>query len=157
MNLPSARKTKGFLLADTQSTVIEIGDEPLQFKKKFTGLRVAVDEKRVHGVNLLLKEFPSLQTILLDDAFQHRAIKPGVSIALTDFSNLYLNDHMLPTGSLREFKSGIERADIIIVTKCPEILLPIERKRLMKEINAAFMKLKRLSDTKCRKFPCLQT
>jgi tetraacyldisaccharide 4'-kinase len=130
------RKTKGFILSDTQSTAKDIGDEPLQFKKKFSGLRIAVDGKRVRGIKKLLLEFPSLQTILLDDAFQHRAVKPGISIVLTDFSKLYLNDHVIPTGSLREFRSGIQRADIIIITKCPEILLPIERKRLIKETNA---------------------
>lgn len=129
------RKTKGFVLADTQSTAKDIGDEPLQFKKKHSGLRVSVDEQRVRGIKNLLKEFPSLQAILLDDAFQHRAVKPGLCIVLTDFSKLYLNDNLVPTGSLREFKSGIQRADIIIVTKCPEILLPIERKRLLNEIK----------------------
>lgn len=129
------RKTKGYVLSDTQSTAKDIGDEPLQFKKKFSGLRVAVDGNRVRGIKKLLKEFPSLQTILLDDAFQHRAVKPGLSIVLTDFGKLYMNDHIFPTGSLREFKSGIRRADIIIVTKCPEILLPIERKRLLNEIK----------------------
>jgi tetraacyldisaccharide 4'-kinase len=129
------RKTKGYVLSDTQSTANDIGDEPLQFKKKFSGLRVAVDGDRVRGVKNLLKEYPSLQAILLDDAFQHRAIKPGLSIVLSDFSKLYLEDHMLPTGTLREFRSGIDRADIIIVTKCPEILLPIERKRLLNEIS----------------------
>ena len=129
------RKTKGFILADTQSSASDIGDEPLQFKKKFSGLRVAVDGKRVRGIKNLLNEFPSLQTILLDDAFQHRAVNAGLKIVLSDFSKLYTNDHILPTGSLREFKSGIKRADIIIVTKCPEILLPIERKRLLTEIN----------------------
>lgn len=129
------RKTKGYVLSDTQSTAIDIGDEPLQFKKKFSGLRVAVDGNRVRGINNLLKEFPSLQTILLDDAFQHRAVKPGLNILLTDFGKLYKKDNVVPTGSLREFKSGAQRADIIIVTKCPEILLPIERKRLLTEIN----------------------
>lgn len=129
------RKTTGFVLSDTQSTASDIGDEPLQFKKKFGGLRVAVDGKRVRGIKNLLHEFPSLQAILLDDAFQHRAVKPGLSIVLTDYSKIYLKDHVMPTGSLREFKSGIQRADIIIVTKCPEILLPIERKRLINEIK----------------------
>jgi len=129
------RKTTGFILSDTQSTASDIGDEPLQFKKKFSGLRVAVDGNRVRGIKHLLKEFPSLQSILLDDAFQHRAVKPGLSILLTDFSRLFVNDNLLPSGSLREFKSGMKRADIIVVTKCPEILLPIERKRLISEIN----------------------
>ncbi len=129
------RKTSGFILADTQSTSIEIGDEPLQFKKKFTNIRVAVDEERVRGVSYLLKEHPALQCVLLDDAFQHRKINSGKSILLTEFSHLYSSDFVVPSGGLREFKSGAARADIIIVTKCPEILLPIERKRLLSEIN----------------------
>jgi tetraacyldisaccharide 4'-kinase len=129
------RKTSGFILSDTQSTTRDIGDEPLQFKKKFSGLRVAVDGDRVRGIQSLMTEFPSLQAILLDDAFQHRAVKPGLSLLLTDFSRLYRNDHVLPSGNLREFRSGAERADVIIVTKCPQILLPIERKRLISEIG----------------------
>ena len=129
------RKTKGFVLANPQSTVEDIGDEPLQFATKFKTIPVAVDEKRVRGVKKILSLFPSVQTILLDDAFQHRAVKPGLSIVLTDFSKLYLNDYVMPSGRLREFRSGIKRADIIVVTKCPEVLLPIERKRLIKEIN----------------------
>ncbi len=129
------RKTKGFVLSDMQSTTADIGDEPLQFKNKYNAIHVAVDAKRVNGITKIIELFPSVQSILLDDAFQHRAVKPGLSIVLTDFSNLYLNDHVVPTGTLREFRSGIKRADIIIVTKCPKILVPIERKRLMKEMN----------------------
>ena len=129
------RKTSGFVLADTQSTALEIGDEPLQFKKKFTNLRVAVDGERARGIKKLMLEFPSLQAILLDDAFQHRSVQSGMYVLLTDFSKLYPGDCMLPSGSLREFQSGATRANIIIVTKCPEILLPIERKRLTDEIK----------------------
>ncbi len=129
------RKTKGFLLSDNTSTAIDIGDEPLQFKRKYPQLPVAVDEKRVRGIKKLLELFPSIQGILLDDAFQHRAIKPGLSIVLTDFSNPYFEDYVIPSGTLREFRSGIKRADIIIVTKCPEVLLPIERERIEKSVK----------------------
>lgn len=129
------RKTKGFILSDMHSTTADIGDEPLQFKKKYPDTLVAVDADRVSGIKKIKEIVPSIQAILLDDAFQHRAVKPGLSIALTDFSNLYLNDYVVPTGTLREFRSGIKRADIIIVSKCPKILVPIERKRLTKEIN----------------------
>ncbi|MGQ0826866.1 MAG: tetraacyldisaccharide 4'-kinase, partial [Bacteroidota bacterium] len=129
------RKTKGFILSDTQSDASDIGDEPLQFKKKFNGIRVAVDGERVRGIKKLIENFPSLQVILLDDAFQHRPVKPGLSLVLTDYSKLYLNDYMVPSGSLREFRFGIQRADVIIVSKCPEILLAIERKRIINEIN----------------------
>lgn len=129
------RKTKGFLLADTQATAAEVGDEPLQFKRKYSSIRVAVDANRINGIKTLQKHYPSLQSILLDDAFQHRAVKPGLSIVLTDYSKLYVHDYLLPTGRLRETKGGIIRADIIIVSRCPVILLPIERKRLINEIK----------------------
>jgi tetraacyldisaccharide 4'-kinase len=129
------RKTKGFIIADTQSTANDIGDEPLQFKRKFSNVRIAVDAKRVNGINQLKKNYPSLQSILLDDAFQHRAVHPGLSVLLTDYSKLYINDFVMPTGSLREFRKGASRADIIVVTKCPSILLPIERKRLIGELK----------------------
>jgi len=129
------RKTRGFIMADTQSKSTDIGDEPQQFKNKFNKLRVAVDEKRVRGVKKLIELYPSLQAVLLDDAFQHRSITPGLAILLTDFNKIYINDYMVPTGALREFKSGAQRADIIIVTKCPEILLPIERRRIIDELK----------------------
>jgi tetraacyldisaccharide 4'-kinase len=129
------RKTKGFLLADTQSTANEIGDEPLQFKKKFPKMPVAVDGERVRGIKKILELFPSIQSILLDDAFQHRSITPGLSIVLTDFHKLYIDDHVVPSGTLREFPSGIKRATIIIVTKCPHIPLPIERKGIIDKLN----------------------
>ena len=129
------RKTKGFILSDEQSSAADIGDEPLQFKSNYPEVPIAVDEKRVRGVKKLLEHFPSLETILLDDAFQHRAIKPGLSIILTDFSKLYKKDFVVPSGTLREFSFGAKRADIIIVTKCPEVLLPIEKKRLLSEIK----------------------
>lgn len=129
------RKTKGFIIADTQSTASDIGDEPLQFKRKYSSIRVAVDAERVNGINQLQKHYPSLQTVLLDDAFQHRSVKPGLSIMLTEYHKPYMHDFVMPTGSLREFRSGAGRADVIIVTKCPNILLPIERKRIISEIK----------------------
>ncbi len=124
------RKTKGFVLADEQTGVNEMGDEPVQFYKKFPDIKVAVDEKRVRGIKTLIKRFPELKAIILDDAFQHRYVKPGLSILLTDFHKLYVNDYPLPTGSLREFRSGAKRADIIIVTKTSNVLSPITRRRL---------------------------
>lgn len=131
------RSSSGFIEAGEASTAADIGDEPLQFSKKFGGeVVVAVDRKRVHGIKKLLELHPALEVILLDDAFQHRAVRPGLSIVLTDYNNIYLNDHVLPTGTLREFKKGIKRADIIMVTKTPAAFSPIEKRRLLKEINA---------------------
>ncbi len=129
------RKTKGFILSDSSATAKIIGDEPAQFKKNFDSLIVAVDEKRVRGVKKLTELFSDLQVVLLDDAFQHRAIKPGLSILLSDYNKLYVNDYMVPSGALREFKSGAARANIIIITKCPEMLLPIERKQIVEAIQ----------------------
>lgn len=124
------RKTKGFRYVKDESTTDEAGDEPLQIKKKFNDIIVAVDKNRVHGVNKLLKENPGLNTVILDDAFQHRRIKPGLSILLTDFHNLYPEDYLMPVGKLREFRRSARRADIIMVTKTPSVLSPITVRRI---------------------------
>lgn len=129
------RKTKGFIVADENSDSRQIGDEPFQIYKKNPKVIVAVDEKRVHGVTELLKLFPQLQAIVLDDAYQHRQIQAGLSILLTDYSNLYLDDSQLPGGNLRERKSGYKRADIIIVTKCPEHMTDIDIRLISKRFR----------------------
>lgn len=114
------RTTKGFRLAEAGTdTARTIGDEPYQIFSKFPTIRVAVDEKRVHGVQMLMQLNNKPQLILLDDAFQHRYIRPGFSILLTDYSCPYFGDYMLPSGRLREFRSGSKRAQIVVVTKCP--------------------------------------
>ncbi|EDO28168.1 predicted protein [Nematostella vectensis] len=112
------RKTKGFVLADATKTAQEIGDEPLQFYKKFSAITVAVDENRVHGI-AQLKE---AEVILLDDAFQHRKVKAGFYVLLTKFDELFSNDFVLPVGNLRERRVGVKRADVVVVTKCPDDL-----------------------------------
>jgi tetraacyldisaccharide 4'-kinase len=124
------RKTRGFVLAHQKSTYEEIGDEPLQYKTKFKNIEVAVHERRREGIKKLLKQFSDLDMVLLDDAFQHRYVRPGMSILLTDFHKLYINDFPLPAGTLREFRSAARRADIIIITKTPSVLSPITRRRL---------------------------
>ena len=129
------RKSKGFVLADETKSVSDIGDEPVQFFTKFKDVKIAVDEKRVNGIQILQKQFPDLEAIILDDAFQHRYVKPGLSILLTDFHKLYTNDYPLPAGKLREFRSGAKRADIIIVTKTSKVLSPITRRRITELIN----------------------
>ena len=131
------RKSNGFILASKRSNVKYIGDEPLQFLKKFDGIKVAVDEKRSRGIQILLKKHPDLDAILLDDAFQHRYVKPGLSILLTDYHHPYSEDFVLPSGTLREFRSGAGRADIIIVTKTPKIFSPITRRRIIEELKPA--------------------
>jgi tetraacyldisaccharide 4'-kinase len=129
------RESTGFILASKRSNVKYIGDEPLQFLKKFEGVRVAVDEKRSRGIQLLLEKHPDLDVILLDDAFQHRYVKPGLSILLTDYHRPYTEDLVLPSGTLREFRTGAARADIIIVTKTPKIFSPITRRRIVEDLK----------------------
>ena len=99
------RRTKGYALADDQSTALEIGDEPMQFHIKFPDISIAVGEQRLEAIPQLLHDRPETQTIILDDAFQHRAIKAGLNILLTDYSNLFTRDFYLPSGDLRDLKS----------------------------------------------------
>ena len=127
------RKTKGFILSNEFSSCEDIGDEPLQFKSKFSDVQVAVDGNRVRGVQQLIMAC-SPDVILLDDAFQHRAIKPGLNILLTDFNRLYPFDFFLPSGRLRDAKREVLRADIIIVTKTPFSLTNIELKMIKKDL-----------------------
>lgn len=128
------RLTKGFVLADETSDAERIGDEPFQIYSKFPKAIVAVDEKRVRGVKELMRRFPEIDVILLDDSFQHRAIRPGLNILLTDFKLLFTKDKMLPYGTLREYARGSKRADVVIVTKCPQELdantIKVYRKKL---------------------------
>lgn len=131
------RKTRDFRIASLSSSVSEIGDEPLQILRKFPDTLVTVDRKRVNGVWRLLNYSPETQVIILDDALQHRSITPGLSILLTDFARPFMKDHMLPYGNLREDKSNMRRADIILITKCPENLSPIQRRIIVKEIGKA--------------------
>ena len=121
------RKTKGFYWVDQKTNSLIAGDEPVQYFSKFPKIGVAVDEKRVRGISHILKERPETDVILLDDAFQHRYVKPGISILLTDFYKPFFHDYVFPSGTLREMGSGMKRADIIIVTKCPKVLSPITR------------------------------
>ena len=129
------RKTKGFYLADENSDSKTLGDESFQIHQKFPKVKVAVDEKRVHGVQTLQELIPDIQVIVLDDAYQHRYIQPGLSILLTDYSNLYSKDLMLPAGELREWKSGSTRANIIVVTKCPADINPMQMRIIELELK----------------------
>lgn len=116
------RIERGFKIADDASTAATIGDEPLQFYKKFkSDITVSVEANRVLGAMDLFRQQPDISVLLLDDAYQHRAIHAGLNILLTDYSHPYYSDFILPVGNLRESKIGKKRADIIIVTKCPEL------------------------------------
>jgi len=120
------RKTKGFILLSGNENATQVGDEPLQFKSKFEDVLVAVDEDRQHGIELLMQK-DNAEVILLDDAFQHRKVRAGLNIVLTKYDQLYVDDFMLPTGDLREPVVGVERAHVVVVTKCPKGLSGSQR------------------------------
>lgn len=131
------RKTKGFHLAGENADATTIGDEPMQFYYRFADdpVYIAVDEKRVRGCRELLKAHSEIDVILLDDAFQHRAITPGMNILLCDFFHPYYRDFLMPTDRLREFRGEAKRADIILVSKTGKVLSPITRRTLEEQIK----------------------
>lgn len=131
------RKTEGFAIANTNTTALEIGDEPMQFLQKFPDVTVAVGEERIVAIPQLLHERPETEVIILDDAFQHRQVRAGLNIILTDHANLYTRDFILPAGDLRDVRSSSKRADIIIVTKCKADLSETEKVSVIKEIGPA--------------------
>jgi tetraacyldisaccharide 4'-kinase len=128
------RKTSGYLLATDNSTADDIGDEPLMYKYKYR-VPVAVDANRVNGVKKLMSLDNAPKVIILDDVFQHRAIKCGLNIVVSDYNNLYFNDTLLPAGRLRELPSGINRADVIIITKTPDRTSPVEIRNITKDVK----------------------
>lgn len=129
------RKERGFIIADDSSSALQIGDEPLQYHKKFGDqLVVSVEADRVLGAMDLFRKHPELEVLLLDDAYQHRKIYAGINILLTEYADPFYNDFILPVGNLRESRAGKKRADIIIVTKCP-LLSEIQKSELSIKIN----------------------
>ena len=128
------RKSSGFMLADNNTTIYDIGDEPFQMKQKFPDITVAVDKKRTRGISRLIKgeAGKDIDVILLDDAFQHRYVTPGINILLVDYHRLIIYDELLPSGRLREGAGSKNRADIVIITKCPVNMKPMEFRVLTK-------------------------
>mgnify|MGYP000162071026 FL=1 len=129
------RKSTGFILADTNSDASLIGDEPMQYFRKFKNIIVSVDSNRVRGINKLINLNLKPEVVLLDDAFQHRKVKPGMSILLTDFNNLYSEDNIFPLGNLRESIGNANRADIIIVTKCDKNINKDQKRHIIQKLN----------------------
>jgi len=129
------RKEYGFKIADENSTANSIGDEPLQYFKKYGNkISVVVESNRVHGVMDLCREKEDINLILLDDAYQHRAIHAGLNILITSYDQPFYNDFILPVGNLREFRNGKKRADIIVVSKCPDFKF-VDRKKIVASIK----------------------
>lgn len=130
------RATKGFVLATPYSKPRDIGDESYQMYQKFgQKVTVAVCEDRVHGIRELLRLDPDINLVLLDDAFQHRYVKPAVSIVITEFNRPLYNDKMLPYGRLREPIRGINRADIVVVSKCPDTMKDLDYRLFKKDLK----------------------
>ncbi len=129
------RKTKGYALANTNTNALDIGDEPMLFHRKFPEVPVAVGEERLVAIPQLLHDNPEIEAIILDDAFQHRAVNAGLNILLTDHDNLFTKDFFLPTGDLRDLKSNYKRAHVIVVTKCNPGITLEERKEIINEIK----------------------
>ena len=121
------RETTGFLAVEAENSALQVGDEPLQYKRKYPNVFVTVSESRAFAIPKIIQQRPDSQVVLLDDAFQHRAVSPGLNILLTEYNRPYPKDYLLPFGRLREWRSGASRADVIVVTKCPTELSVVER------------------------------
>ncbi|KQB40152.1 Tetraacyldisaccharide 4'-kinase [Flavobacterium daejeonense] len=131
------RKSEGFVLADANANAEILGDEPFQFFQKFPEILVAVDANRKNGIEQLLSQKEKPEVILLDDAYQHRKVKAGFYILLTAYGDIYVDDFMLPTGNLRESRSGSQRADVVVVTKCPPNLSETEQLSIKNKLKLA--------------------
>ncbi len=131
------RKSKGFVLADDDIEMKMIGDEPYQMKQKYPGITVAVDKDRCHGIEQICssKNTKNTDVILLDDAYQHRYVKAGINILLVDYHRMLASDKLLPAGRLREHEDGKSRADMVIITKCPSDLKPMEFRVITKAMD----------------------
>ncbi len=129
------RKSKGFVLAAADTSVQTIGDEPFQMKQKYPAIHMAVDADRCHGIDSLCKEAPDTEVIILDDAYQHRYVKPGLSILLVDYHRLLSEDALMPAGRMREPRSGQKRAQVILITKCPPTLKPMDYSALTRQME----------------------
>jgi tetraacyldisaccharide 4'-kinase len=130
------RKTKGYTEAGLTSSSDEVGDEPRQFKKKFPEITVAVCEDRCRGIEKITEKHKETEVIILDDAYQHRKVKAGLNILLTDYHKLFTSDFIFPSGTLRESRNGAKRADVIVITKCPSNINKEERKTIIKKITS---------------------
>ena len=131
------RKSHGYVLAEPDTPMREIGDEPYQMRQKFSDIYVAVDKKRRNGIDRMTSDEATndVDVILLDDAYQHRYVKPGINILLVDYHRLIIYDKLLPAGRMREPQEGKSRADIVIITKCPKDLKPMEFRVLKRAMN----------------------
>jgi len=129
------RKTTGYLEVVPGHDASQSGDEPLQYKRKYPHVPVAVAESRSFAIPQVIRNYPSTKVVLLDDGYQHREVVPGLNILLTEYNRLYTKDWLLPVGRLREWRSGAGRADIIVVTKCPDNISTNEMESIGAEVK----------------------
>lgn len=129
------RTTTGFMIVPEKATAQMVGDEPMQYHVKFPDITVAVCEKRVEGIEQLMHRTNKPQVVLLDDAYQHRALKPGLNILLLEYDAIFKSDYLLPAGNLREPLSAKKRADVVVISKSPSIIVPIEKKRIIEHLE----------------------
>jgi len=129
------RKTKGFRMVGRGDSAVEVGDEPLQYFLKYPQIKVAVSESRSVGIPMMLSHNPEIQTILLDDSYQHLSVTPGINILLTEYSKPYSDDFLMPSGRLREWRSGADRADLVVVTKCPPTLSTEDKVEMRRRLD----------------------
>ena len=130
------RRSKGFRIVSHSSSVAETGDEPLQVFLKFPDILVAVDRDRANGIRTIMKEHPETEVIILDDGFQHRKVKAGLSILLIDFNRLITRDYLMPYGNLRENRNNRKRADVIVVSKVPETSSGSDMEKITREVQS---------------------
>lgn len=128
------RRTQGFIVAGPDANALKIGDEPMQYHMKFPDVVVSVAEERITGIPYLLQRVPDIDVVLLDDAYQHRSVKPGINILITDYAKPFYKDHILPIGRLREKRNAYKRATTIIVSKCPADLTPAQAEEMVQHI-----------------------
>lgn len=129
------RKSRGFRIVGKADDARSVGDEPYQYYLKYPSVKIAVSESRALGIPMLMSKHPEIKTVLMDDGFQHRSVKPGKNILLTEYNRPYYSDWLMPAGRLREWRSGADRADIIIVSKCPNDMTEQQRDEVLAKIK----------------------
>ena len=151
------RKTQGYIEVENSSKAENVGDEPLQLKQKHHNTLVVVDKNRRRGIEKMMKNYPEIDVILLDDGFQHRSVKAGFNILITDYNLPYYKNFLLPMGTLRESKESSKRADIIVVSKSPKDLNPTEKKGIIQQLGVFITQKCYFSHINYKNWKCLTT
>ena len=151
------RSTTGYREVSLESEAKKVGDEPLLLKQKHPSCLVVVNENRKKGIEKILKSHQEIDVILLDDGFQHRSVKAGLNILITDYNLPYYKDFLLPMGTLRESKKGSERADIVVVSKSPNEINPTEKKGVIQQLGIFITQKCYFSQIQYKNWKCITT